>query len=82
MRLEWKATSLREFRQRTRIDLTDALIRKFATFRCSDHPDVPMRLSEDGGRLWIDACCRRGHRTAVGQAEFEVEAPTRWYTPN
>jgi hypothetical protein len=82
MRVRWKATSLREFRTRKGTDATDAIIRKVATVRCRDHPDFAIRLSPEGGNLWIDACCQRAAHAALANAEAEVQALIRGFTPN
>jgi hypothetical protein len=74
MRFPWKATSLREFRTRSGTDATDAIIRKLATRRCRDHPDFAIRLSAEGGNLWIDACCRRAAHVADAH-EYSPQLP-------
>lgn len=82
MRFEWKAISLREFRARTGVDLTESIMRKDGTSSCRDHPDFASRLHAENGELWIDACCRRAARASLAEAEFEVEALLRGFTPN
>jgi hypothetical protein len=46
------------------------IVRKWATRRCRDHPDFAIRLSAEGGNLWIDACCRRAAHAALADGEF------------